>query len=232
LRDRLDFDSPHVRFEDGDEEERKARSDVQNLSAKQLDAARLHLKQRADDGSTTTWGQLYQHLKSTAGLSVSQHIMTDRLVENGFAVIPTRSAPVVDLNTDYWHRQRERYIIEYAAAKEEEDAGTAVMVFVDQSFVNMRHRRHDTVADLSAENVVRPHRSGPKAVVRSGIGRGKLFIICHAITKDGLLARLCDDGTLDRPKHRPIPMPCLLSSFMSPALGLRTITSILITPQC
>jgi hypothetical protein len=55
------------------------------------------------------------------------------------------------------------------------------------------------------DHVVRPHRSGPKALVRSGIGRGKLFIICHAITTDGLLARLCDDGSLDRPKHAADP---------------------------
>ena len=199
--DGLDFDSPHTPFDDADAEERKARADVQEITAAQVDAARTHVKQRADGGSTTTWRQLHEHLTTTAGLDMSQRIMTERLMEHGFGVVPVRSAPVVDLNTDYWHRQRERYVIEYAAAKEEEKAGTAVMVFVDQSFVNLRHRRHCTVADLSADYVVQPHRSGPKAVVRSGIGRGKLYIICHAITKDGLLARVCDDGSLDRPKH-------------------------------
>ena len=171
-----------------------------------MQATRDLLKKRAGDGATTTYGQICGHLKESHNLKCSQKVMRERLVELGFGVVGVRSGPVVDLNSDYWCRQRERYIIEYAAARDEELRGESVMVFVDQSFVNLRHRRHQTVADLEDESyVARPHRSGPKAVLRTGIGRGQLLIISHAITRDGLLARLDADGQLDRPRFAADP---------------------------
>jgi hypothetical protein len=196
----LRFDSPHVEFVDSDCMERSARTDVKVVTDEQVAATRTFLRTRADLGSTTTWGQVHKHLTATTALDMSIRVMTDRLMELGFGVVPVHSAPVVDLRTDYWQRQRERFIVEYAAAREEEIAGKAVIVFVDESFVNLRHRRHSSVADLGGDNIVKPHRSGKKVLMRTGIGRGKLLIICHAITRHGLLARLGPDGDIDRPK--------------------------------
>ena len=201
----LSLATPHHDFVEP-ETMRPPRPDVVELTPCQVQATRDLLKKRAGDGATTTYGQICGHLKESHNLKCSQKVMRERLVELGFGVVGVRSGPVVDLNSDYWCRQRERYIIEYAAARDEELRGESVMVFVDQSFVNLRHRRHQTVADLEDESyVARPHRSGPKAVLRTGIGRGQLLIISHAITRDGLLARLDADGQLDRPRFAADP---------------------------
>lgn len=201
----ISLTTPHHHFVDPDTA-RPPRPEVVELTSGQVQAARDLLKKRAADGATTTYGQIYGHLKESHDLKRSQKVMRERLVELGFGVVGVRSGPVVDLNSDYWCRQRERYIIEYAAAREEELKGESVLVFVDQSFCNLRHRRHETVADLEDDSyVTRPHRSGPKAVLRTGIGRGQLLIISHAITRDGLLARLDADGQLDRPRFAADP---------------------------
>ena len=204
--DGLAVDTPHVPFTDTATATRKPRSDVTELSPAQVDAVSALLRQRATKGATTTWVQVHQHLVQHHGVTATQKVVRQHLEEQGFGCIGVRSAPVVDLNSDYWQRQRERYVIEYAAAREEELKGEAVIVFVDQSFVNLRHRRHQTIADLKDHSyVAQPHRSGPKAVLRTGLGRGQLLIISHAITRDGLLARLNADGQLDRPRFAADP---------------------------
>jgi hypothetical protein len=196
----ISLTAPHYEFPESDTA-RAARTDVVELTEGQIQTVRDMLKKRAADGATTSYGLIHSHLTETHGLHCSRRVMRERLCELGFGVIGVRSGPVVDLQSDYWCRQRERYIMEYAAAREAELKGDSVIVFVDQSFVNLRHRRTQTVADLNDTSyVARPHRSGPKAVLRTGIGRGQLLIISHAITRDGLLARLGPDGQMDRPQ--------------------------------
>lgn len=230
--DGLEFDTPHMDFAESDLNDRKARTDVTDLTDSQVSDARKFMRTRADVGSTTTWPQLHRHLTADSGLVTSLRVMRERLVERGFGVVPVRSAPVVDLRSDYWQRQRERFVVQYAAAREEELQGKAVIVFCDESFVNLRHRRHNTVADLDGDNIVTPHRSGKKALLRTGIGRGKLIIICHAITRDGLLARLGPDGDIDRPNQRLTELQSALNWCTKVVKAVTIIMCTLTTLQC
>jgi hypothetical protein len=102
----LRFDTPNRAFDDDDDgaadSARTARADAVSLTTDHIETARTYLNTRATAGSTTTWRQVYDHLKaSPCGLHVSFDVMKERLMEEDFGVIPVRTAPVVDLTTEY-----------------------------------------------------------------------------------------------------------------------------------
>jgi hypothetical protein len=69
------------------------------------------------------------------------------------------------------------YIYKYAAALQEQEAGTAIIVYMDESYIHAHHCSQFLWYSLSAAT---------KNDVR-GDGKGKRIIILHAMTKDGLL---------------------------------------------
>jgi hypothetical protein len=69
------------------------------------------------------------------------------------------------------------YIYRYAAALKEQEDGTAILVYMDESYIHAHHCSQFLWHSLS---------SATKNEVR-GDGKGKRIIIMHAMTKDGLL---------------------------------------------
>jgi DDE superfamily endonuclease len=70
-----------------------------------------------------------------------------------------------------------RYIYQYAAALKEQENGTAIIVYMDESYIHAHHCTQKLWFSLS---------SATKNDVR-GDGKGKRIIMMHAMTKDGLL---------------------------------------------
>jgi len=68
-----------------------------------------------------------------------------------------------------------QFILEYAAALAEEQAGTAIIVYVDESFIHAHHASKKGWFHPSNREVI-------------GDGDGKRLIILHAMTDSGLLA--------------------------------------------
>ena len=68
-----------------------------------------------------------------------------------------------------------QFIIDYAAALGEEEAGTAVVVYVDESYIHAHHASKKGWFQINDRDVI-------------GDGDGKRLIILHAMTDSGLLA--------------------------------------------
>jgi transposase len=68
-----------------------------------------------------------------------------------------------------------QFILEYAAALKEEDAGTAIIVYVDESYIHTHHAGKKGWFQVNDRDVI-------------GDDDGKRLIILHAMTDDGLLA--------------------------------------------
>jgi transposase len=68
-----------------------------------------------------------------------------------------------------------QFILEYAAALAEEEAGTAVIVYVDESYIHAHHASKKGWFQINDRDVI-------------GDGDGKRLIILHAMTDSGLLA--------------------------------------------
>ena len=152
-------------------------------------------------GSTITWRELTAYLRDSelVGCDVSVDTVRRRLAEQGLGVLKVRSRPAIDMESQYWWRQRERYVLEMAAAWERERSGTAVVVATDESFLHNHHHRRITVCDLNDTKQVAPERRAkPRAVVPLGAGKGLMHIVCHAVTRDGLLHERTADGAYNR----------------------------------
>ena len=89
----------------------------------------------------------------------------------------------VRLNPDRSDRKRQ-FIKEYADAKKLEDAGTHVVVWMDESYCNQKHANQYTYFNP---------RDPESMLLKRGTGKGKRFIIIGAITKDGLLCELDEE---------------------------------------
>lgn len=166
------------------------------LTHEQVTAARAFVADQIAKGGTVTYGEIARHL----GGGVSVHVVRRRLIELHFKVLRVRHRPAIDFADGYWVGQFERYVVQWAQGLEDERNGTAVCVYTDQSFCHQRHGRWQTVVDASDPNqIVTPHKSGPRASVPTGGEKGKLVIIVHAITRDGLVAERAEDGSLYRP---------------------------------
>jgi hypothetical protein len=143
------------------------------ISDAAIAAAKTFVRHRPGVGQTTSWRDVRAHLMDLKLIdgAVSYDALRRRLLETtSMAVYRVRAAPAVDLASDYWMRMRERFVLDFAEALEEERRGDAVVVFADESFVNLMHRRKHTVADADTADVVEMRRAAPSAVVRSGSG--------------------------------------------------------------
>jgi hypothetical protein len=72
-----------------------------------------------------------------------------------------------------------KYALEYGHALALEREGKAVVVYMDESYVNMRHKRTNTWYNPN---------SAQSSDLNAGVGNGELFIMVHAITESGLFA--------------------------------------------
>jgi hypothetical protein len=165
------------------------------LTEQQVAAARAFVSSHIAKGGTVTYGEIARHIGCA-----SVYVVRRRLIELNFKVLRVRHRPAIDFGEPYWVGQLERFVVQWAQGLEEERAGTGVCVYADESFCHQRHGRWQTVVDMGdAVQHVTPHKSGPRASVPTGGEKGKLVIIVHAITRDGLVAERGEDGALYRP---------------------------------
>lgn len=165
------------------------------LTAKEISATREHVHRSLRDGRTLTWRQVHQFVVAEFGFEGSAHTTRRRLIAEGFGVLKTSQRPAHNFQTPYWAKQKERFVLQMAEAFEEERAGRAVIVWMDESFVHNHHHRRITVVDTtSATDVAPSRRAKPKAVLPIGAGGGQLQIVVHAMTRDGLLVERDADG--------------------------------------
>jgi len=87
---------------------------------------------------------------------------------------------VIGKMNDAWYMSRIRtFLIQYSQALKEEQEGRCVIVYTDESYVNINHARKQTwYSDIATEksDVVRPS------------GRGRRLVLLHAFTQDGWLS--------------------------------------------
>lgn len=158
--------------------------------------ARDHVRTLSRKGRTTTWSELCKWVRAhTPDDTTSDSVLRRRLIEAGLGCLRTRSAPPQDMTTPYWCAQRDRLVLQLAEAFEEEAAGRAVVVFCDESFIHRFAKRRQTIADTTDPTTThQERRARPKAVVKSGAGKGQLTILVHAMCAHGLLCERGADG--------------------------------------
>ena len=92
-------------------------------------------------------------------------------------------------------RKRAEFVFQYSIALEEQALGTAVVVYMDESFVHQHHRRSGSVVNMADQKQwVARRKAAPAAAVQVG-SRGQMFMLIHAMTEDGLLYGKNSDGT-------------------------------------
>jgi hypothetical protein len=106
-------------------------------------------------------------------------------------------ASVIGKMNDVWYTARIRtFLIQYSEALKEELAGRCIIVYTDESYVNVNHARKSTwYSPIATERneVVRP------------TGKGKRLVLLHAFTKDGWLA---DDTSIHNDRVDQLSFSC------------------------
>lgn len=176
----------------------------------QIDAAKRHVKLAFDEGKTVTYTELYAAVATDRpnlplpSISVfRRHIKKAglRFLRCGKVVPkqPLQSAEIRSL--------RSAFVVRMSEAFAEEAAGNAVVVWMDESFVHQHHKRKGTIVDKSQpEQYTKRRRASDASTVRVS-GGGRLFMVIHACTKDGLVVHEVDGKrpvTPDKDKGRPL----------------------------
>lgn len=132
-----------------------------------------------------------KNLKVTS--AVLRYVLTKKL---GFKWGPSKKVSLKIRKSLLRTKQIREFLILFANALELESSGDYVIVYMDETFCHQRHSSNWTwYRDTDPA----------KNKVRTGSGKGKRFIILHAITKHGLLCseedqRLHDDWELKEQK--------------------------------
>lgn len=140
--------------------------------------------------------EIKDHLFTTLQLKFSSTTLRDTLHSLGYNY--GKSKVIGMMNTE-WRKQRIRYFLqEYSKALEKQTAGTHVIVYTDESYVNLHHAREATWYN--------PNDSENNSRVRPS-GKGKRLVILHAITFDGWLV---DDNSIHKDRADELSNSCEL----------------------
>jgi hypothetical protein len=141
-----------------------------------------YIRQANADGGGCTSTDLLDHLFTQHSLSMHKSTLCHVLASMGFRY---GKSNVIGKMNDAWYVARIRaFLIQYSAALQAEARGECVLVYTDESFVNVNHSRKSTwYSPLAPEgnDVVRPS------------GKGKRLVLLHAFTKHGWLT---DDSSV------------------------------------
>ena len=165
------------------------------LESTQIDAAKRHTKLAFDDGKTLTYTELYAAVAADRPLLPLPSISVFRRYLRAAGLRFLRCGKVVPkqpLQSAEVRSLRSAFVVRMSEAFSEEAAGNAVVVWMDESFVHQHHKREGTVVDKSQpEQYTTRRRASDAATVRVS-GGGRLFMVIHACTKDGLLVHEVD----------------------------------------
>jgi len=95
----------------------------------------------------------------------------------------------VDLSSETMQPLLKRYCASMAAALADEAAGDAVVVYVDETFVHVGEYDDESWYPVDDDGV-----PTVTAIKGTGAGGGDLFIVLHAITRDGVLRTVGENG--------------------------------------
>ena len=125
------------------------------------------------DGVTVTAVTIKAELLTTLGISVHRDTVRRWLHALGYRWRHKRY--VGGMKPQAKNVRIRQFILEYAAALLEEEAGTAVIVYVDESYIHAHHARKKGWFPINDRDVI-------------GDDNGTRLIILHAMTENGLLA--------------------------------------------
>ena len=146
---------------------------------------------RAQDGLTTNGNEAKQYLEKECNVVMSRNAVLE-LLKRGLHMVwgPIKKVSRAMVNPLYKeeHRQKQKtYLLQYSHAMMREEAGDAVIVYHDESYINTRHTNNcswfcdDIETAMSLVGSVNGNRVG------TGAGQGDRLIMVHAVTKHGLL---------------------------------------------
>lgn len=151
------------------------------ITKEQEDGLHEFIKGEHEAGRQVFRRTVKDYLECSYGLEMSNRAVGGLLQRLGFKRRRGR-IKIPPLNEERKNRIR-LFLVKMDLAKRAEDAGVAVIVYMDESFV---HQAHGSAYSYSP--------SDDKGVVQDGIGRttgkGLRMIMVHAITKHGPLAEL------------------------------------------
>jgi len=131
------------------------------------------IAKRVREGHNTTSQQIAGSLSKELGIKVSHRTVQRWLNALGYSW--QRKRLLGGMKPEHRDARWRQYVLDYAEALADEDAGTHVIVYVDESFVHQHHTRKWGWL-----------RNGDPTVIADS--DGKRLIILHAMTDSGLLA--------------------------------------------
>lgn len=165
------------------------------MAQTQIDVAKRHVKLAFDDGKTVTYTELYAAVASERPNLPLPSIVVFRRHMRAAGLRFLRCGKVVPkqpLQSAEIRSLRSAFVVRMSEAFADEAAGNAVVVWMDESFVHQHHKREGTVVDNSQpEQYTKRRRASDASTVRVS-GGGRLFMVIHACTKDGLVVHEVD----------------------------------------
>lgn len=162
------------------------------LTDRDKDVIRDYIDLTLKSGRTVNYGMLQHHLAESKCTSLSSNLLRTRLQALGYCWGPAKVVARANMELPEWGVRRGLYALSYARVLALQREGTAKLVYMDESFVNVRHKRPCT---LYHPDTTQSNR------VNAGVGKGELLIMVHAITDDGLLAVRDEKGEYLRPDY-------------------------------
>lgn len=151
------------------------------LNARERELIKSYIDEKLKwGGSTVSLADVFTELKRAQQPAAQwpAHILRARMEECGVSWARAIVRARVNKQSPEWGCKRFDYALAFARALELERKGTHVLVYTDQSYVHTDHSRTHTYYNTD---------SAQGRQVNKG-SKGELFILCHAMTKDGLLA--------------------------------------------
>ena len=167
------------------------------LRAAQIDCVRRHVAAAHKEERSLMYTELYKTVQSDLpNLPLPSMSTFRRRLKHDHRIRFLRSGVVVprpEATVDS-AALRAEFVMNLSRAYEEENAGTAVVVWFDESFCHTHHKRKGTIVDMSdAKQFVQRRRAAPAATLRTS-GGGVMFIVLHAASKHGLVVTRDDKG--------------------------------------
>lgn len=165
------------------------------LSSEHIQSIDKWVQELNESGGGVTIKKLCKKLKCEYNISIAHDTMNSIVRKLGYVWTAAEKCGKMRYASDKTERVR-LYLTKYSDALKKQKDGTHKIVYMDETFVHQRHSANFTWTHPT-------HRSKKK--VRIGSGKGKRFIIVHAISDDGLLCnpddtRLKDTHELKSPK--------------------------------
>lgn len=168
------------------------------LSSAEMETIETFIRSTLRSGKTVNYPMVHAELSKRRTFKLNLRQLRKRMAKLGYVWGKAKVMPRANLALPEWAAKRYSYALAYARALALQREGIAKIVYMDETYVNVRHKRAFTLYHPDSAQGNR---------VQAGVGGGELVIIVHAMTEDGLLA--CEEvdekkqptGKLVRPDY-------------------------------